>query len=101
MCGACCKIAGFVRLHDADVKNIADHLGVDTDFFIEHYTDIAPDRQSLVLKEREDGACILLSEDNLCLANDVKPEKCKTFPFDWTNSNSTDYCPALSDAARR
>ena len=28
--------------------------------------------------------------------NSVKPEKCRTFPFEWTNSDSAEVCPGLA-----
>ena len=31
------------------------------------------------------GAC--------CRINSVKPEKCRTFPFEWTNPDSAEVCP--------
>jgi len=34
------------------------------------------------------GAC--------CRINPVKPEKCRTFPFEWTNPDSVEVCPALA-----
>ncbi len=94
-CGACCKINGIVRLEDGDIENIAGKLSLSTDDFIERYTELSPDRKCLILKDREDGACILLTRDNLCMANDIKPRQCKTFPYDWTNKSSVSYCPAL------
>lgn len=33
------------------------------------------------------GAC--------CRINLVKPEKCRTFPFEWTNPDSVEVCPEL------
>ncbi len=94
-CGACCRIEGIVRLEDGDAERIAAALGISEETFIEEWTDVSPDRTCLVLKDAADGACILLTPDNLCRANDVKPRQCKTFPFDWTNKTSTLYCPAL------
>lgn len=64
---------------------------------MEDYTTLAPDRSGLVLKDGNDGSCIMLTKDNLCRINEVKPNKCKTFPFDWVNSSSISYCPALRE----
>ena len=63
--------------------------------FIKNETDIAPDRKSLMLKSRIDGSCAYLTTDNLCRINPVKPLKCRTFPFEWTNPDSSALCPAL------
>ena len=35
------------------------------------------------------GAC--------CRINPVKPEKCRTFPFEWINPDSAEVCPGLAE----
>ena len=57
---------------------------------------IAPDRKGLVLKSLPDGACVYLDENNLCRLNPVKPDKCRSFPFEWTNPDSNSVCPELA-----
>lgn len=94
-CGACCKIEGIVRLKDDDTAKIAAHLGMCEADFIANETEIAPDRKGLVLKDRADGACAMLDEHNRCKIYPVRPEKCRTFPYDWVNDNSLTYCPGL------
>ena len=37
------------------------------------------------------GAC--------CRINPVKPDKCRTFPFEWTNPDSVEVCPGLATVA--
>ena len=97
MCGACCRINdGIVRVSDAEIARIAAFLGMGEAEFIERETEVAPDRKSLVLKSRPDGSCVYLTDDNLCLINSVKPEKCRTFPFEWTNLDSAEVCPELA-----
>ena len=97
MCGACCRIKdGIVRVSDAEIARIAAFLGMGEAEFIERETEVAPDRKSLVLKSRPDGSCAYLTEENLCRINPVKPDKCRTFPFEWTNPDSAEVCPGLS-----
>lgn len=96
-CGACCKIEGIVRLKDDDTAKIAAHLGLSETDFIARETEIAPDRKGLVLKDCPDGACAMLDENNRCKIYPVRPEKCRTFPYDWVNDNSLTYCPGLKD----
>ena len=43
-------------------------------------------------KSRMCGAC--------CRINSVKPDKCRTFPFEWTNPDSTSVCPGLAEGRR-
>ena len=100
-CGECCRIKdGIVRVSDAEVARIAAFLGMSEADFIANETELAPDRRSLVLKSRADGSCAYLSPDNLCRINSVKPDKCRTFPFEWTNPDSAEVCPALRPMLR-
>ena len=95
-CGACCRIKdGIVRVSEAEVARIAAFLGMSEDDFIERETELAPDRKSLMLKSLPDGSCAYLTADNLCRINPVKPDKCRTFPFEWTNPGSDMVCPEL------
>ena len=42
-----------------------------------------------------------LDENNLCRLNPVKPDKCRSFPFEWTNPDSSVICPELVSAGGR
>ena len=95
-CGECCRIKdGIVRVSGEEIARIAAFLGMDEQAFIDTCTDVSPDRRGLVLKSRPDGACVYLTEDNLCRINPVKPGKCRTFPYEWTNPDSGSVCPGL------
>ena len=87
-----------MRVSDAEVARIAAFLGMDEAEFIERETELTPDRKSLMLKSRPDGSCAYLTADNLCRINPVKPDKCRTFPFEWKNPDSASVCPALGAA---
>ena len=102
MCGACCRIKdGIVRVSDAEIARIAAFLGVSDQEFIDRETEIAPDRKGLMLKSRPDGACAWLTDDNRCRIHPVKPDKCRTFPYEWTNPDSSDICAGLKECDRR
>jgi Fe-S-cluster containining protein len=95
-CGACCRIPnGIVRVGDAEIARIAAYLGRPQDVFIAEETELAPDRAGLMLKSRPDGACVYLTAENRCRIHAVKPDKCRTFPFAWTNPDSASVCPEL------
>ena len=95
-CGECCRIKdGIVRVSDAEIARIAAFLGMSESDFIERETELAPDRKSLILKSGPDGSCAYLAADNLCRINPVKPDKCRTFPFEWRNKDSANVCPEL------
>ena len=98
-CGECCRIKdGIVRVSNEEIARIAAFLGMAEQDFIDNETDIAPDRRGLVLKSRSDGACAWLADDNSCRIHPVKPDKCRTFPYEWTNDDSADVCAGLSGA---
>lgn len=101
-CGACCRIPnGIVRVSDAEISRIAEYLGVPEAEFIEKETDVAPDRRGLVLKSRPDDSCVWLTEDNKCRIHPVKPDKCRSFPYEWTNRDSGEVCPGLRAIAKQ
>lgn len=96
-CGACCRIPdGIVRVSSGEIARIAAFLNRNEADFIAHETLLAPDRKSLMLKSLPDGACVYLDGANRCRIHPVKPDKCRTFPFEWTNADSREVCPALS-----
>ena len=95
-CGACCRIPhGIVRVSAAEIARIAAFLGENEASFIDAETELAPDRKGLILKSRPDGACAYLTADNRCRIHPVKPDKCRTFPYEWTNPDSFQVCPGL------
>ena len=95
-CGACCRIPnGIVRVSEIEIARIAEFLGMQESEFIAKETDVAPDRKGLVLKSREDDSCVWLTDDNRCRIHPVKPDKCKSFPYEWTNSDSDEVCAGL------
>ena len=97
-CGACCRIPdGIVRVSEGEISRIAAFLGKDEEAFIAAETELAPDRKGLVLKSRPDGACAYLDGENRCRIHPVKPDKCRTFPYEWMNPDSGRVCPALRD----
>ncbi len=85
-----------MRVSDAEIARIAAYLGCSEADFIARETELAPDRASLILHSDPDGACRFLTAENKCAIHAVKPDKCRTFPFDWTNPDSHDVCPGLA-----
>lgn len=100
-CGACCRIKdGIVRVSDAEIARISAYLGMSEGDFITKETEIAPDRKGLILHSHPDGACVYLTSDNRCRIHAVKPDKCRTFPFEWTNEDSCEVCPGLAEGMK-
>ena len=97
-CGACCRIpGGLVRLRDGEGAALAAALGMDERTFLDEHTLLAPDRRSLVLRDRADGSCEMLGDDGLCRVHAAKPAQCREFPFSWRNPDSFRTCPGLRD----
>ncbi len=96
-CGVCCRIKdGIVRVSEAEIARIADYLGMCEADFIANETDVAPDRAGLILKSHPDGACVYLTPENRCRIHAVKPDKCRSFPYDWVNEDSYLICSGLT-----
>jgi len=81
-CGLCCRQDGYVRLKKNEPDIIASFLNMDVYQFIETYTILTKDRQTLSLIEKENGECIFLTSKG-CRINDVKPRQCLEFPLKW------------------
>ena len=95
-CGACCKVkGGIVRVGDMEIARIAAYLGMSENEFIARETEIAPDRKGLILRNTPDDVCVWLDERNRCRIHEVKPNKCRSFPLEWRNPDSSEVCPAL------
>jgi Fe-S-cluster containining protein len=93
-CGACCQWEGYVRLSEEEVDAIAEFLGMTVEQFVARYTTVTADRRSLTLIERGDGACIMLTGDNRCRINPVKPYQCQAFPNIWNFPGWQEECEA-------
>lgn len=91
-CNECCRQPGFVYLRAKDSGRIARHLGIDQSEFVQNYC--TKDDGHLVLKSREDGACVFLSDEG-CEINSVKPQQCIDYPYKWRDKESYDYCEGI------
>ena len=98
-CGACCRWPGTVRISAAEAESIAAGIGMDPADFTAQYTMLAPDRCSLILTERPDGACIFLEGDNHCRIQAVKPQQCRDFPDKWRVPGFREVCRAVKTAS--
>ena len=100
-CGACCSNHGdyeFVYLDDVEVVEIAKHLELQTDLFLERYT---VNEAGWVVLRMDEPDCPFL-EGNRCRVYPVRPEQCKTFPFWKENLRSrrswerlSEFCPGV------
>ena len=94
-CGNCCRVPGAVHISPDEADAIAAFLALDVYAFTETCTRLGASRTDLELLERPDGACIMLSADNTCRINPVKPRQCRDFPSGWRTPATLAACPAL------
>lgn len=75
-CANCCNTLE-IKITDADVQGIAEHLNMTTDAFAEAYlaTDETGDW------EFRQQPCPLLDEDDRCRIYGVRPTDCREYPF--------------------
>ena len=94
-CAACCKWPGQVHVNDEEIARLAILMGMSETAFIEEFTQLARERNGLVLQEKPNGECVLLEGSN-CLAQSAKPQQCRDFPNLWSNHDSRETCRAES-----
>jgi Fe-S-cluster containining protein len=89
-CGACCA-------HPSDGKWIEvtaqDALRISSEFLQEG------DREPFAMKQRPNGGCVCLSDDNLCVIYESRPTICRTVergdPICFTSLGRTGWNPKL------
>ncbi len=82
-CGRCCQGPGLVQVNSAEVDVMAAAMGLDAYAFAARHTRLSANRRHLLLLDRDDGACILLTPEGLCRVHAAKPLQCRTFPHTW------------------
>ena len=92
-CTACCRWPGQVKISDAEISRMAQHLGLTEDAFIQRYTRLKTDRSGLALQDKENGECIFLDGQD-CRVNPVKPQQCRNFPNLWNFPGFEEVCRA-------
>ncbi|MFQ5632044.1 MAG: YkgJ family cysteine cluster protein [bacterium] len=104
-CAACCKITGRVEITENDISQMATHLGIAADKFRQQYT--KKDNEQLLLQERSDDSCVMLSTKDKCMVYPVRPLQCRTYPFwdevlanDFTWLLEKGFCPGIDEGKR-
>jgi len=96
-CGRCCGGApGYVWVDTEDLAAIAAHLGMTAKEFRGRY--VRRLWRGLSLKEKSNYDCVLLDSGGRCVAYEVRPLQCRTWPFWPTNLVSRE---AWAAAGRR
>jgi Fe-S-cluster containining protein len=78
-CGKCCTgESGTIFVNDREAGEIAAHLGLAVEEFLQ--THAYPMKGGHSIKEKENGDCVFL-RGKLCGIYEVRPTQCRTFPF--------------------
>lgn len=87
-CGDCCTGApGYVWVNDAEVKAIAEKIGMPLDEFEKKYVRKVGIRKSLV--EYDNGDCVFFDpQARKCTVYEARPRQCRTWPF-WESNIRT------------
>jgi Fe-S-cluster containining protein len=112
-CGFCCKGDGLVHCSKPEIERMARQLGFTHLQFVRRFA--VRQGNEWILKDKlifsdnpsakPEKWCVFLDRDSDglygCVANDAKPDQCRTFPADWTNPDSMQTCPGLRRAATK
>jgi Fe-S-cluster containining protein len=104
-CGNCCTGSpGFVWVTLDEIKQIADHLNINTSDFSKRYVRQVDDRLSLI-EMPTTYDCVFL-KNRKCTIYNVRPKQCRTFPWwpqlleskeDW--QEAAQYCEGIQPDA--
>ena len=75
-CGNCCRVLK-TTLSEEDIDRIARHLHMPVEDFIENYVTKNPGG----VFEFKHAPCSFLQKDNTCQIYEVRPEKCRGYPY--------------------
>ena len=74
-CGACCRWAGDVCIETDEIREISRFLDMDEQVFIDTCCRLRANRRGLSIRDAEDGACMMLTEEFSRLAGFVPRQR--------------------------
>ena len=93
-CTACCRWPGQVKVTVDEITQMAGHLGMSEDDFIQQHTRLRWLRLGLSLEEKPNGECVFLDGVD-CRVQPVKPQQCRDFPNGWNFPGFEKICHAI------
>jgi len=85
----CCKLAGYVEVHRADIRRLADHLGLtEREFEEKHIVEVTRKGEKLIKSGYD--TCQFLSADRRCTVYSARPRDCREYVC-WDQYDSTVY----------
>ncbi len=91
-CMKCCKGSGYVFLKNSEIEEISNFLDVQKEEFLTKFCERRMGR--VVLKSKPNLDCVFLT-DKGCKIYPVRPEQCRTFPFEWKYPGAESECLLL------
>lgn len=79
-CSLCCREEGYVLFSTSDIERATKYLSLSRDSFVNKYLDYSKIFGFYVEVTKGMG-CIFLDNNNDCIIQNSKPEKCKSFPY--------------------
>ncbi len=83
-----------MKVTEAEIGEIARHVGVEEDRFVQEFTRLRPMRDGLALIDKLNGECFFLV-DGGCSIQAVKPAQCRGFPNTWNFPGWRAVCEAI------
>ncbi len=79
-CGNCCTGAGVVRVSEAEIEALADHLALaDAEFRALYLRRLR--RGEVALREKANRDCVFYDRRKGCTVYPHRPRQCRTWPF--------------------
>jgi Fe-S-cluster containining protein len=85
----CCKVAGYVEVRRADIRRLADHLGLTVkEFEQKHIVEVTRKGEKLIKSGYD--TCQFLSDERRCTVYSARPRDCREYVC-WDQHDSTVY----------
>lgn len=98
-CGNCCDLEGYVYVNADEQNRISEFLGMSISAFRREYAEQIPKHGWVLRDQPGSDRCVFLEPDRTCRIHGAKPDQCRSFPDEWVNEDTLDYCDGLKLAA--
>lgn len=79
MCGTCCHGSGGIVVNEAELRRLAEFVGVSPDRFATEYTLAAGAKRCLTTGE--DAFCVFYVRNEGCAVHPARPDVCRAWPY--------------------
>jgi Fe-S-cluster containining protein len=104
-CGLCCSNFStdrYVILFPVDILNISRKISINENDFLEQYCKkkiikFDDENITIFILKNNNGKCLFLTINNLCLIHRFKPYQCKYSPLEFLWNNDDVYYPCMKN----